>query len=160
MAVVIARTSDWLEMNQRSLSRSIADVRAALARHAARSLSADAPSSPRQEPQEGGESGAPIRPVGSFALDDLAAAFGLTPFERDVVLLCAGVELDAGVASDCERAHGSQRSYPTFGLALAALPGAHWSALPSNCRQAVHRVHRSPAGPCGSTSASCITSPD
>jgi hypothetical protein len=60
------------------------------------------------------------------ALERLAAAFGLTPFERDTLLLCAGPELDASFAARCrELGH----PVPTFGLALASLPGAHWSAL-------------------------------
>ena len=64
------------------------------------------------------------------ALVQLCAAFGLTPFERDLLTLCAGVELDAAVAPLCAQAQGDpQRSYPTFSLALAALPGAHWSAV-------------------------------
>jgi len=63
-------------------------------------------------------------------LDALCAGFGLSDFERDVLLLCAGVELDASFASLCTAAQGdARRPYPTFGLALAALPGAHWSAL-------------------------------
>ncbi|MGW0630275.1 AAA family ATPase [Streptomyces sp. NPDC002758] len=65
------------------------------------------------------------------ALDRIAAGFGLSRFERDVLLLCAGVELDSGCAAACASAHGdASRRYATFGLALAALPGAHWSALP------------------------------
>jgi hypothetical protein len=64
------------------------------------------------------------------SLELLAGTFGLSAFERDVLLLCAGVELDAGFASLCAAAHGDPaRPYPTFGLALAALPDAHWSAL-------------------------------
>jgi hypothetical protein len=64
------------------------------------------------------------------ALVSLVAAFRLSPFERDVLLLCAGIELDAGFAAACGRAQGDgQRTHPTFSLALAALPGAHWSAL-------------------------------
>ncbi|HEU4561283.1 MAG TPA: ATP-binding protein, partial [Longimicrobium sp.] len=50
------------------------------------------------------------------------------PFERDVLLLCAGVELDAGFDA-AVRAAGGAGARPTFALALAALPGAHWSAL-------------------------------
>ncbi|HWK89972.1 MAG TPA: ATP-binding protein, partial [Longimicrobium sp.] len=45
----------------------------------------------------------------------------------DVVLLCAGVELDAGFDAAVRAASGGGR--PTFALALAALPGPHWSAL-------------------------------
>ena len=64
------------------------------------------------------------------ALVQLCAAFGLSPFERDLLTLCAGVELDAAVAPLCAQAQGDpQRPYPTFSLALAALPGAHWSAV-------------------------------
>src|SRR5207302_1606437 len=64
------------------------------------------------------------------ALETLCAAFRLSPFERDVLLLCAGMELDSGFSAQCAAAQGdSRRTYPTFSLALAALPAAHWSAL-------------------------------
>ncbi|MFI2346432.1 ATP-binding protein [Streptomyces sp. NPDC019443] len=64
------------------------------------------------------------------ALDRIASALALSGFERDVLLLCAGVELDSAVAAACATAHGDPvRRYATFGLALGALPDAHWSAL-------------------------------
>jgi hypothetical protein len=64
------------------------------------------------------------------ALDNLCETFALTPFERDVLLMCAGMELDAAFAPLCAAAQGdAQRTYPTFGLALAALPEAHWNAI-------------------------------
>ena len=64
------------------------------------------------------------------ALEQLCAAFSLSPFERDVLLLCAGVELDTAFAELCARAQtGARCTYPTFSLALAALASAHWSAL-------------------------------
>jgi hypothetical protein len=63
-------------------------------------------------------------------MDALAAIFGLSAFERDVLLLCAGVELDSGIADLCATANGDgARRFATFGLALAVLDGAHWSAL-------------------------------
>jgi hypothetical protein len=56
--------------------------------------------------------------------------FGLTTFERDILLLCAGMELDSSVAALCATASGDlRREWPTFGLALAIFHGAHWSAL-------------------------------
>lgn len=55
------------------------------------------------------------------AIDQLASSFGLSPFERSVLLLAAGVEMDSALAARVPR--------PSFGLALAALEGAHWSAL-------------------------------
>ena len=47
-----------------------------------------------------------------------------------MLLLCAGMELKGEFAQLCAAAQGDlNRPYPSFGLALAALPGAHWSAL-------------------------------
>lgn len=64
------------------------------------------------------------------ALDRLVAGFGLSNFERDVLLLCLGMELDSQLAHLCATAHGNpQMTWPTFGLALAFLPGSHWNAL-------------------------------
>jgi hypothetical protein len=64
------------------------------------------------------------------AIDRLVAIFGLSSFERDILLLCAGVEMDSALAAQCAEAQGSsQRIPPTFGLALAALADPHWSAI-------------------------------
>ena len=64
------------------------------------------------------------------AIDHLADCFGLSAFERDLLLLCAGVEMDAQLALQCETAAGEpRRPGATFGLALAALEAPHWSAL-------------------------------
>ncbi|MFF3244636.1 AAA family ATPase [Streptomyces sp. NPDC002870] len=63
-------------------------------------------------------------------LDALVACFGLSPFERDVILLAAAAELDPTTGGRCAAACGDpERAYPTFSLALAALGGPHWSAL-------------------------------
>ncbi|WP_411120826.1 ATP-binding protein [Streptomyces sp. x-19] len=64
------------------------------------------------------------------ALDTLTACFGLTPFERAVVLLAAAAELDPTTGARCAAACGDpSRPHPTFSLALAALDAPHWSAL-------------------------------
>jgi hypothetical protein len=64
------------------------------------------------------------------ALDVLCDLFGLSPFERDVLLLCAGMDLEASIGPLCAAAQGDpQRGYPTFSLALAALPDSHWTAI-------------------------------
>jgi hypothetical protein len=64
------------------------------------------------------------------ALEVLGATFRLSPFERDVLMMCAGVELDTSFAQLCAEALGDPRhNYATFGLALAALSEGHWSAL-------------------------------
>ncbi|MGW7405005.1 ATP-binding protein [Streptomyces sp. NPDC054833] len=63
-------------------------------------------------------------------LDALVTCFGLTPFERDLVLLTAAYELEPTAGARCAAAAGDPgRAHPTFSLALAALDGPHWSAL-------------------------------
>jgi hypothetical protein len=64
------------------------------------------------------------------ALEALAAQLGLGPFERDVLLLCAAMELDPGTAARCAAAQGDNAlAFPTFALALRVLPDAAWDAL-------------------------------
>src|SRR5207237_5877040 len=71
-----------------------------------------------------------LEPEPAPALGILCATFALSRFERDLILLCAGIELDSTFAPLCAAAQGDpSRTYPTFSLALAALPDAHWSAL-------------------------------
>jgi hypothetical protein len=108
---------DWTEANQRDLMRALDRVRRLLEAHAARGAE------PTARPDEPAGDG-----PGPLALDALVRLFGLSPFERDVVLLCAGAELDARFAAAVAAAQGAAPE-PTFALALAALPGAHWSAL-------------------------------
>jgi AAA+ superfamily predicted ATPase len=63
------------------------------------------------------------------ALVELGTTFGLSDFERDVLLLCAAVELDGSFARLCADAGAPGVAEPTFSLALARLPNAHWSAI-------------------------------
>jgi len=63
------------------------------------------------------------------ALEQLCRCFGLTDFEREMLLLCAGAEMDSRIAQICMAAERRGRPMPTFGMVLAALPDAHWSAL-------------------------------
>jgi hypothetical protein len=69
-------------------------------------------------------------PAGESALATLCTCFGLTPFERDVLVLAAAAELDPTMAGRCADASGdARRPYPTFSLALATLGEPHWSAI-------------------------------
>ncbi len=64
------------------------------------------------------------------SIDTLAQLFELSDFERDLLLLVAGVEMDSRVASLCaEATDRPQCPWASFGLALAVLPEPHWSAL-------------------------------
>jgi hypothetical protein len=105
--------SSWPQDNQAFLCAEFARLRARLA---------------GKEAEDAVETAIEIDPPA--AIDRLVAIFGLTSFERDILLLCAGVEMDSALAAQCAEAQGSsQRIAPTFGLALAALPDPHWSAL-------------------------------
>jgi hypothetical protein len=64
------------------------------------------------------------------AIDALAAIFQLGPFERDLLLLAAGVEMESSLGDLCGRLTGRpQRPCPTFGLALSVLADPDWNAL-------------------------------
>ncbi|HUI06067.1 MAG TPA: ATP-binding protein [Verrucomicrobiae bacterium] len=117
-----ATTANWHEANQRHLMESLAVVRAALKGHGEHSQSLEPEKTPR--PEEFTSDGPPP------ALETLCVLFGLSEFERNLLLLCAGVELDSKVAALCAAAQGDpRRDYPTFSLALGTLPEPHWSAL-------------------------------
>jgi hypothetical protein len=82
------------------------------------------------------------------AIDRLARLFALSPFERDVILLCAGVEMDTRLAQLATAAQGEgRRAQVTFGLAIGgALPDPHWSALAPTRPLRRHRLIEVEAG--------------
>ncbi|MGH8904999.1 MAG: ATP-binding protein [Egibacteraceae bacterium] len=64
------------------------------------------------------------------ALVRLGQLLGLSAFERQVLLLCAAMELDPDMGARCAEARGDLRfAYPTFALALSALPDPAWDVL-------------------------------
>jgi AAA+ superfamily predicted ATPase len=110
--------STWVDANQRLLVAEFARLK--------RRIGADADEASPKDASAETRAALPA----PAAIDFLVDSFGLSPFERDVLLLCAGVEMDAEVATLCEAAQGvPRRPYATFGLALAALEEPHWSAL-------------------------------
>jgi hypothetical protein len=64
------------------------------------------------------------------ALLMLSHRLGLSPFEQDLLLLCAAVELDTRVPTLCGQAQGNPNfPYPTFALAMALFDSPSWEAL-------------------------------
>ena len=64
------------------------------------------------------------------ALVLLGNRFGLTAFERNVLLLCVAMELDTRTASLCAGAQGDPtKAYPTFALALTLFDDPAWDVL-------------------------------
>jgi hypothetical protein len=110
--------TDWVDVNRRAMQDALGQVRVHLQNHVDRPSGIERAKA--EEPAVAAES----------ALGLVQQIFSLTPFETCVLVLCAGVELDAGVPLLCAAASGDPtRTEPTFSLALAALPDAHWSAL-------------------------------
>src|SRR5215213_1104060 len=64
------------------------------------------------------------------ALVLLAQRFGLSRFERDLLLLCAATELDTRTGPLCDLAQGSWgRAHPTFALAMTLFEEPAWDVL-------------------------------
>jgi SpoVK/Ycf46/Vps4 family AAA+-type ATPase len=151
MATISQQT--WQSANQRYLMASLERVRVALERHAAaRQMNGDTSTETAKRAPTSSTSSTPSLPKMSSArpaaIQRLCEIFGLSPFERDVVLLCAGIELDGEFAALCAAAQGDPaKHWPTFGLALAALGEAHWSALlPQAPLRRWRLVEMSPSG--------------
>ncbi len=119
----------WSDANQRYLAAAITRVRRHLEAHA-RSVGIAAATADEAGQETPLPASARAATGGPFALDHVVDLFGLSPFERDVLLACAAVELDTRFAALCASVQGDARHvHPTFALALAALPEAHWSAV-------------------------------
>lgn len=120
-----ADTFNWAEANQKYLNARLDEVRLLLER----TLDGESPQIPDQNSTtetSGAEAGMQPPP----ALEILTSLFSLSPFERAILLLLAGVELDSRFVSLVARARNDpQRISPTFSLALSIFPGAHWNAL-------------------------------
>jgi len=112
-----AKQPNWTDANQRLLAAEFARIKAQLAGEDVKTATDTADEIRATLP-------APS------AIDRLIDYFDLSTFERDVLLLCAGVDMDSNLASLCASAQdGSQLPHATFSLALAALEEPHWSAL-------------------------------
>jgi hypothetical protein len=108
---------DWLDRNLASLDSAVARVRFFLDRALTQRVRTALEEPPR-----------PAAPDGYFALDALRDRFGLDPFELDLLVLVVAAEISAEIAQLCAQLQ-PDRGPVTFGLALAVLPGAHWTAL-------------------------------
>ena len=125
-------TEGWLEANQQYLMAQIARVRQALKRKGEQ-VTTDISLTLTNgfHPDGNGLQHQPDKSVSApLLLEQLCQLFGLSSFERDLLLLCAGMEFDASWGLLCGMAQGSEQlSYPTFALALSILPNGHWGAL-------------------------------
>jgi ATP-dependent 26S proteasome regulatory subunit len=118
----VAASTPWQEFNQHSLVREFAALRCRLE---GKPPETDEWAIGATEAQETHQ---------ETAIDRLSAIFELSGFERDLLLLAAGVEMDSDLADRCAELTGragvsAQRGVVTFSLAISILSAPHWSAL-------------------------------
>ncbi|MDH5543401.1 MAG: AAA family ATPase [Nitrospinota bacterium] len=117
--------TEWIEANRKHLMASISLVRERLVAH----------TSKKERDWDFTELEEDVARTGSAmpypsALQVICQTFGLSDFERDILLLCAGMELDSSFAGYCASINGDDRRvYPTFSLSLAVLLNGSWEAV-------------------------------
>ena len=114
----------WEEANRAYLMQSLQPIKQALAQKA--QTTSFAIDNPVEFESEYFDSDRAIL----FALEGLSLTFELSTFERNLLLLCAGMELDPEFPVLCGLAQGdNQKNYPTFSLAYSILENPHWNAI-------------------------------
>lgn len=129
---VVTQPQSWQQVNQQTLSTAIAQVRSLLQYYGQSAEQSQAGTSLQTQTPPAFIDVADIAAngSGSSALQQLSQVFGLSPFERHILLLCAGMEVMGDWDVLCAQANGNlQRNYPTLSLALTIFPEAHWHAL-------------------------------
>ncbi|MGB3637681.1 MAG: ATP-binding protein [Rivularia sp. (in: cyanobacteria)] len=125
----IANMKCWDEANQDYILAAVAVVRGAVEKLTLKNQNTDNWLSQQNIREETLFLAAKSIPATS-ALDKLCTIFQLSEFERNVLVLCACMELSNNFHLLCAKVHEeSQRTYPTFSLAFAALKDAHWDAI-------------------------------
>ncbi len=125
----------WEACNQRWLAARFEHWRERITQYAAR----QAMTSEDACDLTGAKDVAPLGPLQSSRQADfmpaairLATIFGLTAFERELVIVCAGLELDPGLRQALVHAQGLADGRTVgldFSLALAVLPEPHWDSI-------------------------------
>ena len=119
--------NDWEKFNQRYLLQSIQKIKHVLEIKTQKSVSEI-----NEEEINGYEEIIDEKIVPS--LEQVCFSFALSSFERDILLLCAAIELDPCFGALCALAHeDDNKKYPTFSLAMKIFGNSHWNAfLPSS----------------------------
>jgi ATP-dependent 26S proteasome regulatory subunit len=123
-------TETWHEANQRYLVAALERLTLRLQQYSARRRGVPADESSHLAKGNEEDMQELAVSVAIPAIERITQAFGLSPFERDLLLLCAGIELDTKMAQACAELTGaSKQPHVTFSLAMAVLEEPHWSAL-------------------------------
>jgi hypothetical protein len=125
----LLRGAEWSAANQRWLAGRFAALRERI--EASLPDAAAEPGAPREQSEaRDGAQEAPREFIA--AAEHVAALFGLSPFELELLLLAAGVEIDDALRRAVASAQGTAADQPMgidYALALKLLPRAHWDAI-------------------------------
>lgn len=116
-------TQDWYSANYQYLMASVNQVASYLQNYIASQKNQPIPTTITAPPIPD------LLPI-PFALDSLCRQFNLSEFERDILLLCVGMELDPDFPGIITQAtDSSPQNYPTLSLVLTAFPQIDFSIL-------------------------------
>jgi hypothetical protein len=125
--MVAMQAQTWHQASQQALMNAIAQIRSVL-EHYGRSQE-DAAAQDKLPPPPVTLPPASEPGTASSALQMLAQVFGLSPFECNILLLCAGMEVSSQWGTLCGAAQGNVHwPFPTFGLAHLLFDPADWYA--------------------------------
>ncbi len=121
-------SEDWYKANYSYLLAELNKVRQILEQHHSTGQKPSTPQTPAPPTIP------PDSPTNSlFRLDELRATFGLGAIERDILLMCAGMELMPDLRFVCAAIQDDpQLNYPTFTLAAKVFPSFNWSVVSTN----------------------------
>jgi AAA+ superfamily predicted ATPase len=122
MTVAVTPVGNWSDLNRRWLIAAIGALRQRLEARATGGGGSAA------------EDAVEATPAADFtpALVHCARIFGLSPFERELLLLVAGLELDEGLRLAVAAASDGASAQASFGLSLTLLTQPHSDALSSD----------------------------
>ena len=124
ITAIVGTAAEWQAENQRILMAALDRVRQQLQRDPLTRSSAEAHSMGEAR----SETIATTPDVS--ALSQLCRMFGLSAFDRNLLLLCAGMELDATFAALCAQAQPeAKQGAPTFNLAAVLFEQSYWEAF-------------------------------
>ena len=92
------------------------------------------------------------------ALEQICERFELSEFEFYILIFCAAIELDSRFPELCTKVYNDRNYYyPTFGLALRALPNPYWSAFaPVSSLLPLKTGHNSDLAACKLPNKDCV----
>lgn len=120
----------WHQENYQYLMRSLTQVHFALDRYIAHLNQSEEKLPPIDPPDPEAIATQMTQPP---ALLQLCQCFNLSPFERDILLLCVGRAIHPSFRTLCALANEKANTdFPTFHLALKLFSDSHWSAFLPN----------------------------